>query len=61
MRKTGNKTNELQAAQPQQDFSPILEIIRAGQTKALQTVTSALIETYWAIGGFLSAKTSGEG
>ncbi|MFP5232409.1 MAG: DUF1016 N-terminal domain-containing protein [Acidobacteriota bacterium] len=38
------------------EFSEILDIICKGRTKAYRAVNTALIETYWAVGGHLSRK-----
>jgi hypothetical protein len=45
-------------ARQEHDFSPILEIIRAGRAKAYRAVNVALIDTYWAVGAYLSSKVA---
>lgn len=61
MRNKNNKPNQLQQSQLQPDFSSVLEIIRSGKAKAFHAVNVALIDTYWAVGEFLSNKTKAEG
>jgi hypothetical protein len=39
------------------EFSEVLGIIRAGRAKAYQAVNVALIDTYWAVGAYLSSRS----
>ena len=43
------------------EFPEILTIIKAGRSRAFQAVNIALIETYWAVGGYLSHKVAVSG
>ncbi|MGA9669547.1 MAG: PDDEXK nuclease domain-containing protein [Terracidiphilus sp.] len=43
------------------EFSEVLGIIRAGRTKAYKAVNVALIDTYWAVGAYLSQKVADSG
>lgn len=43
------------------DFTEILTIIRTGRSRAFQAANLALIETYWAVGGYLSHKVAESG
>lgn len=43
------------------DFQEVLAIIRDGRSYAFQAVNAALIETYWAVGGYLSRKVAESG
>jgi len=38
----------------QKDFREVLSIIRSGQVKAHRAMNSAMLETYWNIGGYIS-------
>ncbi len=38
------------------DFTEILTIIKSGRSRAFQAANLALIETYWAVSGYLSHK-----
>jgi predicted nuclease of restriction endonuclease-like (RecB) superfamily len=40
------------------EFSEVLGIIRAGRARAYEVVNVALIETYWAVGAYLSRKVA---
>jgi predicted nuclease of restriction endonuclease-like (RecB) superfamily len=41
---------------PQRDFSEIVQLIEAARTHAYQAVNTTLIELYWQVGAYLSAK-----
>jgi len=43
------------------EFSEVLGIIRAGRAKAYKAVNVALIDTYWAVGAYLSRKVAEAG
>ncbi|MDO9081396.1 MAG: DUF1016 N-terminal domain-containing protein, partial [Desulfuromonadales bacterium] len=43
------------------DFPEVLTIITDGRSRAFQAVNVALIETYWAVGGYLSRKVAESG
>ena len=43
------------------EFSEVLGIIRAGRAKAYKAVNVALIDTYWAVGAYLSQKVADSG
>lgn len=43
------------------EFQEILTIIKAGRSRAFQAANLALIETYWAVGGYLSRKVAESG
>ena len=43
------------------EFAEILRIIRGGRAKAFEAVNVALIDTYWAVGAYLSRKVSEAG
>ena len=43
------------------EFSEVLDIIRAGRAKAYEAVNVALIDTYWAVGAYLSHKVADGG
>lgn len=43
------------------EFQEILTIIKTGRSRAFQAVNLALIETYWAVGGYLSRKVAESG
>jgi predicted nuclease of restriction endonuclease-like (RecB) superfamily len=43
------------------EFPEILAIIKDGRSRAYQAVNVALIETYWAVGGYLSHKVAVSG
>jgi hypothetical protein len=40
------------------EFAEVLSIIRAGRAKAYKAVNVALIDTYWAVGEYLSRKVA---
>ena len=42
-------------------FNDVLQIIHAGRAKAFEAVNTALMETYWAVGAYLSNKVAGGG
>lgn len=44
-----------------EDFSEVLRIIRTGRAKAFEAVNVALMDTYWAVGGWLSRKVAQAG
>ncbi len=44
-----------------QDFSEVLAIIERGRAKAVHSVNVVLIETYWAVGAYLSGKVAEAG
>ena len=43
------------------EFPEVLTIIKDGRSRAFQAVNVALIETYWAVGGYLSRKVAESG
>jgi predicted nuclease of restriction endonuclease-like (RecB) superfamily len=43
------------------EFQEILTIIKTGRSRAFQAANLALIETYWAVGGYLSRKVAESG
>jgi len=43
------------------EFPEVLTIIKDGRSRAFQAVNVALIETYWAVGGYLSRKDAESG
>lgn len=40
------------------EFADVLQIIQSGRAKAFEAVNVALIETYWAVGAYLSQKVA---
>ena len=53
--------NSLKPTSATADFLPVLKLIREKHTRALQAVNFALIDTYWAVGELLSARTAESG
>ena len=43
------------------EFQEILTIIKTGRSRAFHAANLALIETYWAVGGYLSCKVAESG
>jgi hypothetical protein len=43
------------------NFIAVLNIIRGGRAKGFQAVNAVLIETYWAVGEYLSSQTATAG
>jgi predicted nuclease of restriction endonuclease-like (RecB) superfamily len=58
-----SKTRSAISAKHVQDanFAAVLDIIRKGRTKGFQAVNVVLIETYWAVGEYLSTHTATAG
>jgi predicted nuclease of restriction endonuclease-like (RecB) superfamily len=55
----GNMTKSIK--QNSYEFQEILTIIKTGRSRAFQVANLALIETYWAVGGYLSRKVAESG
>ncbi len=53
-------TNDLEPKR-EKDFSEVLKLIQTGRSRAYSAINVALIDTYWAVGSYLSNKVANAG
>jgi predicted nuclease of restriction endonuclease-like (RecB) superfamily len=56
-----NKITNTLDSKIEKDFSEILKLIQNGRSRALSAINVALIDTYWAVGSYLSRKVANAG
>lgn len=56
-----NKITNTLDSKIEKDFSEVLKLIQSGRSRAFSAINVALIDTYWAVGSYLSRKVANAG